>query len=68
MAGSPKPSTEVFCGTRIFAQKYEERWRKIIAAVRAVYHGKVTYGANWNEYAEVKFWTLDYIGVLAISR
>lgn len=49
-----------------YAQKYEERWRKIIAAVRAVYHGKVTYGANWNEYAEVKFWdALDYIGVLA---
>ena len=59
---------EVFCVGLEFshAQKYEERWRKIIAAVRAVYHGKVTYGANWNEYAEVKFWdALDYIGVLA---
>jgi hypothetical protein len=31
-----------------------------------VYHGKVTYGANWNEYPDVKFWdALDYIGVLA---
>ena len=48
------------------AQKFEERWRRIIAAVRAVYRGKVTYGANWNEYADVKFWdALDYIGVLA---
>jgi hypothetical protein len=48
------------------AQKFEERWRKIIAGVRAVYRGKVTYGANWNEYADVKFWdALDYIGVLA---
>ena len=59
---------EVFCvGLEYsYAQKYEERWRKIIAAVRSVYHGKVTYGANWNEYAEVKFWdALDYIGVLA---
>jgi hypothetical protein len=59
---------EVFCVGLEFshAQKYEERWRKIIAAVRAVYHGKVTYGANWNEFAEVKFWdALDYIGVLA---
>jgi hypothetical protein len=59
---------EVFCAGLEFsyAQKYEERWRKIIAAVRTVYHGKVTYGANWNEYAEVKFWdALDYIGVLA---
>ena len=49
-----------------FAQKFEERWRKMIGAVRSVYHGKLTYGANWNEYAEVKFWdALDYIGVLA---
>ena len=48
------------------AQKFEARWRRIIAAVRAVYRGKVTYGANWNEYADVKFWdALDYIGVLA---
>lgn len=59
---------EVFCVGLEFTypQKYEERWRKIIAAVRAVYHGKVTYGANWNEYDDVKFWdALDYIGVLA---
>lgn len=48
------------------AQKFEARWRQIIRAVRAVYKGKVTYGANWNEYADVKFWdALDYIGVLA---
>ena len=48
------------------AQKFEERWRRIIAAVRRVYRGKVTYGANWSEYADVKFWdALDYIGVLA---
>jgi hypothetical protein len=49
-----------------YAQKFEERWRKIIAAVRKIYHGKLTYGANWGEYADVKFWdALDYIGVLA---
>jgi hypothetical protein len=49
-----------------FAQKYDVRWRRIIRAVREVYHGKVTYGANWNDYAAVKFWdALDYIGVLA---
>jgi hypothetical protein len=59
---------ELFCIGLEFThpQKYEERWRKIIAAVRAVYHGNVTYGANWNEYADVKFWdALDYVGVLA---
>src|SRR5437764_13008502 len=59
---------EIFCVGLEFTypQTYDERWRKIIAAVRAVYHGKVTYGANWNEYADVKFWdALDFIGVLA---
>jgi hypothetical protein len=58
----------VFCVGLEFshAQKDEARWRKIIAAVRAVYRGKITYGANWNEYGEVKFWdALDYLGVLA---
>ncbi len=48
------------------AQKFEARWRKIIAAVRGVYHGKVTYGGNWDSFEQVKFWdALDYIGVLA---
>jgi len=48
------------------AQKHEARWRKIIAAVRAVYTGKITYGGNWSDYQEVKFWdAVDYIGVLA---
>jgi hypothetical protein len=49
-----------------YAQKFDAHWRKIIAAVRAVYHGKLTYGGNWSDYQEVKFWdALDYIGVLA---
>jgi hypothetical protein len=59
---------EIFCVGLEFTypQVYEERWRKIIAAVRAVYHGKVTYGANWDQIADVKFWdALDYVGVLA---
>jgi hypothetical protein len=49
-----------------YAQKFEARWREIIAAVRAVYRGKVTYGGNWDSYQEVKFYdALDYVGVLA---
>lgn len=49
-----------------FAQKFEARWRKIITAVRQVYHGKLTYGGNWDSFQEVSFWdALDYIGVLA---
>ncbi|MEP6820915.1 MAG: hypothetical protein ABI946_01050 [Chthoniobacterales bacterium] len=59
---------EIFCvGLEFsYAEKFPERWLKIIAAVRAVYYGKLTYGGNWNEFENVKFWdALDYIGVLA---
>lgn len=46
--------------------RFEAEWRKIIAAVRAVYRGPITYAANWDEYHDVKFWdALDYVGVQA---
>jgi hypothetical protein len=49
-----------------YAQKFDQRWRKIIAAIREVYDGKLTYGGNWDSFQEVTFWdALDYIGVLA---
>jgi Glycoside Hydrolase Family 113 len=49
-----------------YAQKFDARWRKIIAAIRQVYHGKLTYGGNWDSFQVVPFWdALDYIGVLA---
>lgn len=48
------------------AIKYEDRWRKLIAEIRQIYRGKLTYGANWNEYRAVPFWdAFDYVGVLA---
>lgn len=42
-------------------------WVKLIADVRAVYHGRLTYAANWNEeVGDVAFWDrLDFIGVQA---
>jgi hypothetical protein len=42
-------------------------WKRIVARVREVYHGKLTYCANWNEEAErLDFWDdLDFIGVQA---
>ncbi|MEQ9500665.1 MAG: hypothetical protein RIT81_27590 [Deltaproteobacteria bacterium] len=44
----------------------EASWRKIIAAVRKVYDGQITYAANWDEYRAVKFWdAVDLIGVQA---
>jgi hypothetical protein len=50
----------------LHAEKFDQRWRQIIAAVREVYHGRLTYGANWDGFANVSFWdALDTIGVLA---
>ena len=42
-------------------------WRRLIAEVRSVYGGKLTYSANWyREFEEVAFWDdLDYIGIQA---
>lgn len=40
-------------------------WRAIIAEVRGVYHGSLTYAANWyEEFEEIEFWdALDFIGI-----
>jgi hypothetical protein len=45
----------------------EADWRNLIAKIRTVYSGPLTYAANFsNEYEDVKFWdALDYIGVQA---
>ncbi len=42
-------------------------WHTLIAEVRQVYGGRLTYAANWwEEYEHVSFWdALDYVGVQA---
>jgi len=49
------------------AASHAEAWRSLIADVRRVYRGPLTYAANWNgEVEEIAFWDdLDYIGVQA---
>lgn len=43
---------------------YTRKWAEIIAAVRAVYSGKVTYAATYGTVKDVGFWDkVDYIGV-----
>lgn len=44
---------------------HDSEWRKMITEVRKVFHGKLTYSANWHaEFEEVSFWDLlDTIGV-----
>lgn len=41
-----------------------EAWRSLIADVRRVFQGPITYAANWDEAEHVPFWdALDYVGV-----
>ena len=60
---------KIFCiGTEYkqVAVKRPEYWKSLIKQVRAIYSGKLTYAANWDEYDSVKFWNeLDFIGVNA---
>jgi len=48
---------------------YTRHWRSIVADVRAVYRGPLTYAANWGprswgEYYAIEWWdALNYIGV-----
>lgn len=64
-----KNKIEIFCiGTELHKTIGKEKeWRTIIAKVRSIYKGKLTYAANFHEeYEQVKFWdALDYIGVQA---
>ncbi len=43
---------------------HKDKWLEIIASVRAVYKGKLTYSANWDNYQNTPFFEeLDYIGI-----
>ncbi|HEA21059.1 MAG TPA: glycoside hydrolase [Pricia antarctica] len=59
--------SELFCiGTELeqFVMMRPDFWKSLIAKVRKVYSGKLTYAANWDEYPNVPFWEdLDYIGI-----
>ena len=47
-----------------FIQARPQFWSALIDEVRAIYSGKLTYAANWDEYKRIPFWDqLDYIGV-----
>lgn len=46
--------------------KRPDYWHGLISKVRAVYSGKLTYSANWDDWDRVPFWSeLDYIGISA---
>ncbi|MRX46058.1 glycoside hydrolase family 113 [Pedobacter puniceum] len=46
------------------AIKRPKFWLKLIADIRKVYQGKLTYCANWDDYQQITFWqALDFIGI-----
>lgn len=64
---SAKYDLPVFCiGTELckFAEEREDFWRSLIVEIRGIYHGKLTYAANWDSYERLPFWdALDLIGI-----
>ena len=59
---------EIFgVGTELEATTFSAwaaRWNQVIDKVKEVYKGKLTYCANWTEYAEVPFWDkMDIVGI-----
>lgn len=57
----------VFCiGTELeqFVKQRPDFWKNLIAKVKKVYTGKITYAANWDEFPRTHFWKdIDYIGI-----
>lgn len=45
---------------------HEQEWREVVAAVREVHPGHLTYASNWDRFETVPFWdALDAVGVQA---
>ncbi len=52
-------------GSELLSTEQEsERWRVLIANVRKVYPGQLTYSANWDHFEPVSFWdAVDVVGI-----
>lgn len=51
------------------AEKHTQRWRDLIAAVRDVYPGLLTYSANWDHYESIHFWDdLDLVAMTSYHQ
>lgn len=62
-----KMNADILCiGTELekFVAKRPAYWNRLIAKIKKIYTGKLTYAANWDEFKRVPFWgDLDFIGV-----
>jgi hypothetical protein len=51
-------------GTELSRAESRPEWRRVIATVRAIYHGRITYAANFDAFERTPFWdALDAIGI-----
>ncbi len=62
-----KKNAELFCVGVELKNWIKERpdfWLDLIKKVRGIYHGQLTYAANWDNYKNIPFWDqLDYISI-----
>ncbi|MDH3648478.1 MAG: hypothetical protein OEQ53_02290 [Saprospiraceae bacterium] len=62
-------SIPLFCMGTEFKTSIRERpefWYQLIDKVRTVYHGSLTYAANWDNYQNIPFWDrMDLVGINA---
>lgn len=67
MAKSVQAADILVIGTELkLLEKYEAKWRHLIAEVRKHTAAKLTYAANWDSVTQVAFWdALDFIGIQA---
>ncbi len=58
---------ELFCIGTELGNAIKQRplfWSRLIDSVKKIYHGQITYAANWDDYSSVPFWKqLNFIGI-----
>lgn len=69
-AVAERAGADLYCiGTELveMTTRYPDEWRALIADIRKVYHGPLSYAAHWDrELDSISFWdALDYIGITA---
>jgi hypothetical protein len=62
-------AVELFCiGTELVSldtvSSNRSKWGEVIDTVKSIYHGQLTYAADWGSYSQVCFWdALDIAGI-----
>lgn len=49
----------------VSTERYKDEWLHNIDAVRKLYHGLLSYSANWDHYAKIPFW--DHLDIISTN-